>query len=79
MEHKLHISGEFCSCGNDTYVCQACGRILCSEEYPSTWAKIKLQDGREFSGNVCNRCVESDKLHARKIEISTVVKIGGNN
>jgi len=39
----------FCNiCGADTYMCQQCGRIRCSEKNPANWF-----DGK---GNICKTC-----------------------
>ena len=50
----------FCECGNDMYICQKCGRDLCSRDYPSEWREIP---GKKFSGNICPDCIrEQGKL-----------------
>lgn len=48
----------FCSCGADTYICQVCGEIKCSKDYPSTW-RTDLT-GTENAGNVCPSCLKEN-------------------
>jgi hypothetical protein len=60
----------FCDCGADCYICQLCGRDICSEHKPPAWRKMKLKwTGHVFSGNVCPDCLESNKLWIREVEI----------
>jgi len=49
------IMPNFCECGADTYICQKCGRILCSKDYPSTWRPDITE--HESAGNVCPSCL----------------------
>lgn len=44
----------FSSNGNDNYICQECGNIYDSIEYPPVWRPIT---GKKISGNVCPDCV----------------------
>ena len=51
----------FCDCGADKYICQACGRDLCSADYPPEWRKDITK--REHAGNVCPECVAKYDTH----------------
>lgn len=46
----------FSSCckGFDTYICQICGKILCSRCKPSSWRPDIT--GHKSAGNVCASC-----------------------
>lgn len=47
--------GQYCSCGADTYICQSCGRILCSAAFPAEWRPDIT--GNQSAGNVCPTCL----------------------
>lgn len=58
----------FCGeCGADTYICQVCRRILCSEENPSKW-KPDLT-GYKSAGNICPRCLSIKEPKFPKVRI----------
>jgi hypothetical protein len=44
-------------CGKDEYVCQKCGKILCSECHPSEWRPDIT--GHQSAGNVCPECLKN--------------------
>ena len=55
----------FCECGSDKYICQNCGRDLCSKDYPSKWLPLKRNP--KVSGNHCPSCVSKiDMLSSLK-------------
>jgi len=47
----------FSSCckGADEYICQVCGRIMCSGCKPSSWRPDIT--GHKSAGNVCPKCL----------------------
>lgn len=47
----------FCECGADMYICQMCGKDLCSKDYPSEWRPDITEN--ESAGNVCPSCVKA--------------------
>lgn len=56
-EAKQHKWGNgYCSCGQDTYICQSCGRELCAEVYPPVWRPDIT--GHSSAGNVCPTCLD---------------------
>lgn len=50
----------FCNrCGADEYICQSCGKIFCSKEFPGTW--MTPVPGKSFNGNICPNCNKNSK------------------
>jgi len=45
----------FCECGSDMYICQKCGRDLCSTKFPPEWRPDITKN--EHAGNVCPQCI----------------------
>jgi len=45
----------FCKCGADTYICQKCGKVFCSKDYPPEW-RADITENKS-AGNVCPECV----------------------
>lgn len=46
---------KFCDeCGADMYICQVCGRDLCSVLHPAVWNEEAT--GNKHAGNVCPEC-----------------------
>jgi hypothetical protein len=52
----------FCSCGQDTYLCQVCARELCGAQLPPAWRPDLT--GHTSAGNICPKCL-ADKLAAK--------------
>ena len=48
----------FCECGCDKYICQVCGRDLCSSKYPSKWMPVP---GIKIEGNICPDCIKNSR------------------
>jgi hypothetical protein len=46
----------FSDTGADMYLCQVCGRDMCSETYPSSWRPDIT--GNAGAGNACPVCVQ---------------------
>ena len=47
----------FCDwCGAETYICQKCRKIFCSEDHPPKWRPDIT--GNESAGNVCPMCLK---------------------
>lgn len=57
--HQIDQSGEFCACGQDTAMCQVCGRVVCAKF--TEWVNVgvlTLRPDRNFMGNVCRSHVQ---------------------
>ncbi len=44
----------FCGCGSDTYICQQCARVFCSD---TTCPRGRASEWIKGTGNVCARCL----------------------
>lgn len=61
ITHKWN--SEFCSCGQDTVTCQACGKRVCG----TLTLFVPLLPGRSFGGNVCWICQPITRLAGYRI------------
>ena len=50
---------KFCGCGADMYICQVCGRDLCSDDFPPEWRPDIT--GSASASNVCPDCLRKKR------------------
>lgn len=55
-----------CCPGADTYICQVCGTIHCSNCEPSQWRPDLT--GSQSAGNVCPECRKSNRKREDRVE-----------